>query len=33
MEAFIKKHKYNYIKKCLNDLNNTFKSCVDINIV
>ncbi|NMM64892.1 FusB/FusC family EF-G-binding protein [Clostridium sp. P21] len=33
MEAFIKKHEYNYIKKCLNDLNNTFKSCVDINIV
>lgn len=33
MEAFIKKHEYNYIKKCLNDLNNAFSGCVDINII
>lgn len=33
MNAFIKKHEYNYIKKCLNDLNNTFRNCVDINII
>lgn len=33
MNAFIKKHEYNYIKKCLNDLNNAFKGCVDINII
>lgn len=33
MEAFIKKHQYNYIKKCLFDLNNAFKNCVDINII
>lgn len=33
MKAFIKKHQYNYIKKCLYDLNNAFKNCVDINIV
>lgn len=33
MKAFIKKYEYNYIKKCLHDLNNTFKNCVDINII
>ncbi|KAJ52662.1 fibronectin-binding protein [Clostridium tetanomorphum DSM 665] len=33
MNAFIKKHEYNYIKKCLNDLNNAFKGCVDVNII
>lgn len=33
MKAFIKKHEYNYIKKCLHDLNNTFRNCVDINII
>ncbi|WFD10216.1 FusB/FusC family EF-G-binding protein [Tepidibacter hydrothermalis] len=33
MKAFIKKHEYNYIKKCLHDLNNTFKNCVDINTI
>ncbi|MCY6354226.1 FusB/FusC family EF-G-binding protein [Clostridium sp. ZS2-4] len=30
---YIKKHEYNYIKKCLKDLNNTFRNCVDINII
>lgn len=33
MKAFIKKYEYNYIRKCLNDLNNSFKGCVDINII
>lgn len=33
MDTFIKKHEYNYIKKCLNDLNNAFKGCIDINII
>lgn len=33
MKAFIKKHEYNYIRKCLNDLNNAFRGCVDINII
>ena len=33
MKTFIKKHEYNYIRKCLNDLNNAFKGCVDINII
>lgn len=33
MKAFIKKHEYNYIKRCLYDLNNAFRSCVDIKIV
>ena len=33
METFIKKHEYNYVKKCLFDLNNAFRNCVDINIV
>ncbi|MCY6960111.1 FusB/FusC family EF-G-binding protein [Clostridium brassicae] len=33
MNAFIKKHEYNYIKKCLNDLNNAFRGCTDPNII
>ncbi|WP_315081525.1 FusB/FusC family EF-G-binding protein [uncultured Clostridium sp.] len=33
MKAFIKRYEYNYIKKCLFDLNNTFRNCVDPNIV
>lgn len=33
MKAFIKKHEYNYIRKRLYDLNNAFRSCVDINII
>lgn len=33
MNAFIKKYEYNYIKKCLTDLNNAFRDCVDINII
>ena len=33
MKTFIKKHEYNYIKRCLNDLNNTYRGCVDINII
>lgn len=33
MKPFIKKHEYNYIRKCLNDLNNAFKGCIDINII
>lgn len=33
MKSFIKKHEYNYILKCLSDLNNTLRNCVDANIV
>jgi len=33
MKAFIKKHEYNYIRKRLNDLNNAFRGCIDINII
>ncbi|CAM2874740.1 FusB/FusC family EF-G-binding protein [Hathewaya histolytica] len=33
MKAFIDKYKYNYIKKCLHDLNSTFKTCVDTNVI
>lgn len=33
MNAFIKKHEYNYIRKCLSDLNNAFRSSVDTNII
>lgn len=33
MKAFIKKHEYNYIKRRMNDLNNTFGICADINII
>ena len=33
MTSFIKKQQFNYIKKCLFDLNNAFRNCVDNNIV
>ena len=33
MNAFIKKQEFNYIRKCLFDLNNAFRNCVDSNIV
>ena len=33
MTSFIKKQQFNYIKKCLFDLNNAFRNCVDRNIV
>ena len=33
MNTFIKKYEYNYIKKCLNDLNNSFKGCLDKDII
>jgi hypothetical protein len=33
MKAFIKKHEYNYIRKCLSDLSNAFIGCVDIDII
>lgn len=33
MHAFIKKQEFNYIRKCLFDLNNAFRNCVDSNIV
>ena len=33
MTAFIKKYEYNYIKKCLHDLNNAFTGCIDINVI
>lgn len=33
MKAFIKKQQFNYIKRCLFDLNSTFRNCVDSNIV
>ena len=33
MNAFIKKHEFNYIKKRLSDLNNTYRSCADKNII
>lgn len=33
MSPFIKKHEFNYIKKCLFDLNNSFRNCVDKNVV
>lgn len=33
MNAFIKKQEFNYIRKCLFDLNNAFRNCVDNNIV
>lgn len=32
MKVFIKKHEYNYIKKCLHDLDNALKYCVDLNV-
>ena len=33
MKEFIKKQQFNYIKRCLNDLNNAFRNCIDPNIV
>lgn len=33
MKTFIKKHQYNYILKCLNDINNAFRSSSDKNII
>jgi len=33
MNAFIKKHEYNYIKRCMQDLNNAFRSSTDANII
>lgn len=33
MNAFIKKHEYNYIKKCMEDLNNAYKGTSDTNII
>ncbi|QBD85942.1 elongation factor G-binding protein, partial [Clostridium tetani] len=33
MKAFIKKHEYNYIKKCLRDLNSAFVGCIDAKVV
>lgn len=33
MNTFIKKHEFNYIRKILLDLKNTFIGCVDINII
>lgn len=33
MNTFIKKQQYNYIKKCLSNLNNAFRNCTDPNIV
>ena len=33
MKAFIKKQQFNYIKRCLFDLNNAFINCSDPNII
>lgn len=33
MDAFIKKHEFNYIRKCLTDLSNAFTGCIDANII
>lgn len=33
MESFIKKEHYNFIRKCVFDLNATFQCCVDKNII
>lgn len=33
MNTFIKKHEYNYIKRCLRDLKNSFKGCMDNDII
>jgi hypothetical protein len=33
MNAFIKKYQYNYIKKCLHDLRNTYQVCIDTNVI
>ena len=33
MKSFIKKQQFNYIKRCLFDLNNAFINCSDPNII
>lgn len=33
MKAFIRKHEYNYIKRCMQDLNNAYRGSVDTNII
>lgn len=33
MKAFIKKNQYNYMKKCMQDLNNAYRGSVDTNII
>lgn len=33
MEPFIKNHEFNYIKRCMKDLNNSLVSCVDKDII
>lgn len=33
MSPFIHRHEYNFIKKCLSDLNTTLKYCADKNII
>ncbi|OHW63565.1 fibronectin-binding protein (FBP) [Andreesenia angusta] len=33
MNSFIEKHRYNYIKKCLQNLNSAFRTSVDENII
>ena len=33
MKAFIKKHEYNYIKRCMQDLNSAYRGSVDTSII
>ena len=33
MNEFIKKQEYNYIKRCMDDLNSVLRNCVDKNVV
>lgn len=33
MKTFIKKYEFNYIKKCMNNLNNSFRNCTDPNMI
>ena len=33
MKEFIKKQQYNYIKRCLGDLNSAFRNCIDAKII
>ncbi|WP_461207022.1 FusB/FusC family EF-G-binding protein [Clostridium sp. DL1XJH146] len=33
MKVFIKKHQYNSIEKCLFELNNAFRNCIDIKVI
>lgn len=33
MEPFIRNHEFNYIKRCMKDLNNSFVLCVDKDII